>query len=60
MLVARPLTVWLCTAGSGLDWREKALLAWISPRGIVAAAVASLFAFKLEAQGLEGPRCWCR
>ncbi|MDR9439280.1 MAG: sodium:proton antiporter, partial [Halomonas sp.] len=54
MLVARPLTVWLCTAGSGLDWREKALLAWISPRGIVAAAVASLFALKLEAQGLEG------
>lgn len=54
MLVARPLTVWFCTAGSGLDWREKALLAWISPRGIVAAAVASLFALKLEAQGLEG------
>ncbi|TDO08724.1 cation:proton antiporter [Halomonas ventosae] len=54
MVVARPLTVWLCTAGSGLDWREKTLLAWVSPRGIVAAAVASLFALKLEAEGIEG------
>ncbi|MGM0913964.1 MAG: cation:proton antiporter [Pseudomonadota bacterium] len=54
MLVARPLAVWLCTLGSGLELREKALLAWISPRGIVAAAVASLFALKLEEQGVEG------
>ncbi|BBO55469.1 cation:proton antiporter [Cobetia amphilecti] len=54
MWVARPLTVWLCTLGSGLTLREKALLAWLSPRGIVAAAVASLFALKLESQGIEG------
>lgn len=54
MLVARPLAVWFCTLGSGLDLRERALLAWISPRGIVAAAVASLFALKLEEQGVEG------
>jgi len=50
--VARPLAVWLCTLGSGLHWREKALLAWLSPRGIVAAAVASLFAIKLEDAGV--------
>ncbi|GAB2796756.1 sodium:proton antiporter [Halomonas shantousis] len=52
--VARPLAVWLCTLGSGLQWREKALLAWLSPRGIVAAAVASLFAIKLEEAGVPG------
>ncbi|MCX2523312.1 cation:proton antiporter [Larsenimonas rhizosphaerae] len=54
MWVARPLSVWICTIGSGLNWREKALLAWLSPRGIVAAAVASLFAIKLEKAGVEG------
>lgn len=50
--VARPLAVWLCTWGSGLHWREKALLAWLSPRGIVAAAVASLFALRFEESGV--------
>ncbi|MFD2189201.1 cation:proton antiporter [Pistricoccus aurantiacus] len=52
--VARPLSVWVCTLGSELNWREKALLAWISPRGIVAAAVASFFALKLEKAGVAG------
>ncbi|XKE46469.1 cation:proton antiporter [Halomonas organivorans] len=52
--IARPLTVWLCTLGSGLEPREKALLAFISPRGIVAAAVASLFALRLEEVGVPG------
>nr|WP_298372306.1 sodium:proton antiporter [uncultured Halomonas sp.] len=52
--VGRPLVVWLCTLTSNLEWREKALLAWLSPRGIVAAAVASLFAIKLEELGVAG------
>ncbi|WP_227370864.1 cation:proton antiporter [Halomonas sp. M20] len=52
--VGRPLVVWLCTLRSGLEWREKALLAWLSPRGIVAAAVASLFAIKLGDLGVAG------
>jgi CPA1 family monovalent cation:H+ antiporter len=50
-LVARPLKVAVATAGSSLDWRERALLAWIAPRGIVAAAVAALFALRLAEQG---------
>jgi NhaP-type Na+/H+ or K+/H+ antiporter len=49
--VARPLKVALSTRGSTLSWRERALLGWIAPRGIVAAAVAALFAFKLQAAG---------
>ena len=49
--VARPLKIALCTWGSTLTWAERALLAWIAPRGIVAAAVAALFAMRLQGQG---------
>ncbi|SHE91867.1 NhaP-type Na+/H+ or K+/H+ antiporter [Microbulbifer donghaiensis] len=52
MFVARPLSVFLSSPGSGLNWRELAMLSWIAPRGIVAAAVSALFALKLEAFGL--------
>ncbi|MFM9271870.1 cation:proton antiporter [Halomonas elongata] len=52
--VARPLMVWVCTLGSHLNLREKALLAFISPRGIVAAATASLFSLRLEEIGMPG------
>ena len=48
MLVIRPVAVWVSLAGTRLDNREKAFLAWLAPRGIVAAAVASLFSFRLE------------
>jgi NhaP-type Na+/H+ or K+/H+ antiporter len=54
MLVVRPLNVWLCTLRTGLDWREKLFLAWVAPRGIVAAAVASLFARRLAEAGWTG------
>jgi hypothetical protein len=37
-----------------LSWRERALIAWIAPRGIVAAAVSALFALKLDALGIRG------
>ena len=47
-LVARPLAVSISTIGTDLNWREKAFLSWVAPRGIVASAVASLFALKLE------------
>jgi NhaP-type Na+/H+ or K+/H+ antiporter len=47
ILVIRPLSVALATMFSELSWRERVLLAWIHPRGIVAAAVASLLALDL-------------
>lgn len=50
VLVARPLCVYVSTWRSGLSWREKAFIAWMAPRGIVAAAVASVFAIRLEEQ----------
>ncbi len=49
--IARPVKVLLATLGSSLNWRERGLLAWIAPRGIVAAAVSALFSIKLEAAG---------
>jgi len=55
-LVVRPLTVMLACLGSALNWRERALIAWVAPRGIVAAAVSALFALKLEALGMHGAR----
>ncbi len=51
MLVIRPVAVALSTWGSGLTWRERAFIAWIGPRGIVAAAVASVFAERLVNAG---------
>lgn len=50
LFVARPLSVLLSSIGTSITFREGALLAWIAPRGIVAAAVSSLFALKLEGQ----------
>jgi NhaP-type Na+/H+ or K+/H+ antiporter len=54
MLVVRPAQVWLCARGTGLHWREKAFLSWLAPRGIVAAAVSSMFAQTLDAAGMPG------
>ncbi|MGD2108099.1 MAG: cation:proton antiporter [Phycisphaerae bacterium] len=54
VLVGRPISVWLSTVGSTLAMRERLFLAWMAPRGIVAAAIASVFAMRLEAMGYEG------
>jgi len=51
MFLARPIAVWVSTFTSDLKPKEKLLISWIGPRGIVAAAVASLFAIRLEAEG---------
>jgi NhaP-type Na+/H+ or K+/H+ antiporter len=58
IVVVRPASVWAATVGSGLATREKVFLACVAPRGIVAAAVASVFALNLESiagqrEGLE-------
>jgi NhaP-type Na+/H+ or K+/H+ antiporter len=49
--LARPANVLLCSLGSRLQLQERAFLAWVAPRGIVAAAISSLFALKLESSG---------
>jgi NhaP-type Na+/H+ or K+/H+ antiporter len=54
MLVVRPLSIAVCTRGSDLSGREKIFLSWLAPRGVIAAAVASLFAQTFRASGFQG------
>lgn len=51
VLVARPIAVALSTKGSDFSMRQRALIAWMAPRGIVAAAVSAFFGLRLEAAG---------
>lgn len=53
-LVARPLSVFLCTLGSELSVRQRLFASWINPRGIVAASVAGLFGILLADAGIAG------
>lgn len=48
VLIVRPVAVFISSLGTKLSWEEQTFLAWMAPRGIVAAAVASLFAFELR------------
>ncbi len=54
MLVVRPVAVSLATIGLPLDWRQRLFMGWLAPRGIVTAAVASLFAIRMEQAGVLG------
>jgi len=51
ILVVRPVAVFVSTLGSGLSRNERIFLAWLAPRGIVAASVASVFALRLGEAG---------
>jgi len=51
IIIARPLSVYISTIGQNLNIREKLFLSWLAPRGIVAAAVSSIFAIELSANG---------
>ncbi len=51
IVVVRPVAVMLATLGTALDWRERLFLSWLAPRGIVAAAVASVFALEIVEAG---------
>lgn len=54
MFLVRPLNIFASVREKGIGLREKLYLSWISPRGIIAAAVASLFAITLQEHGMEG------
>lgn len=51
VLLARPVVVWASMLGGGYSWQQKALVSWVGPRGIVAAAVSSIFAQRLVDEG---------
>lgn len=54
IVIARPLTVLVSTARSGIDRQSSLFMMALAPRGIVAAAAASVFALELEAEGRPG------
>jgi NhaP-type Na+/H+ or K+/H+ antiporter len=54
VLLVRPASVFLSTAGTDLTWREKTYLSLLAPRGILAAAMSSYFAEQLREHGLPG------
>lgn len=54
VLLARPAAVLISTWRSRLNRSQRLFLTWMAPRGIVAASVASIFAFDLAAAGHEG------
>jgi hypothetical protein len=53
-LVIRPLAVAVSTWRSDLSGRERAFLACVAPRGIVAGATASAFGLELAGLGVAG------
>ena len=54
MVIVRPISISIATMGKEFNLKEKAFLAWLAPRGIVTAAVASLFSIRLEQAGVLG------
>ncbi|MDW3049327.1 sodium:proton antiporter, partial [Vibrio sp. Vb1554] len=52
-LVSRPASIFIATLRSSLSFKEKSFLAWVAPRGIVAASISSLFAIKLDSLGMS-------
>lgn len=53
ILIARPLSVYVSTLFSEINWREKLFLSWMAPRGVVAASISSIFAIGLAQNGFE-------
>ena len=53
LFIVRPLSIWVSTIGTDLNVREKHLIAWIAPRGIVALTVSGYFATILLENGYQ-------
>jgi CPA1 family monovalent cation:H+ antiporter len=51
LLLVRPLSIGIATLGAPMRRKDKQLLAWIAPRGIVAAATAGIFGPAMVAAG---------
>lgn len=53
LFIVRPLSIWLSTIGTDLTNKEKTLIGWIAPRGIVALTVSGYFANVMLEKGYE-------
>ena len=54
MIIVRPISISLATMGGEIEVKQRVFLSWLAPRGIVTAAVASLFSIRLEQAGVLG------
>ncbi len=54
IIVIRPLAVMLSTLGTDLTTQDRVFLSFLAPRGIVAAAVSSLFALRMQEANVPG------
>lgn len=52
IFVIRPINIQVSAIGSTLTGKERLFLSWVAPRGIVAAAITALFAFRLQELGV--------
>lgn len=55
ILVVRPASIFLATIRSNVTMRERVFLSLLAPRGIVAAAVTSVFALEVAHHGSLAP-----
>ena len=53
VLVVRPLVAAVSLVGTPLTGRDRAMVGWMDPRGIVAAATATAFAATLDSAGFD-------
>ena len=58
LFVTRPLSVFLCSLKSDLLLKEKLFVSWISPRGIIAASVATIFSLSLKNNPQLSDKAW--
>jgi NhaP-type Na+/H+ or K+/H+ antiporter len=56
LFVVRPLAITLATLGAKVSWKERLLVGWIGPRGVVAAAIAGVAGERLAAAGYPDAR----
>lgn len=52
LFVVRPVAILLVTIGTELSIKERVLIGWIAPRGIVAVAITGLFGAALAEMGV--------
>ncbi|MFI2104204.1 cation:proton antiporter [Isoptericola sp. NPDC019693] len=55
VVVLRPVVAVVSTWRTGLRWSDRAMIAWMAPRGIVAASTASVFALRFDEAGEPFP-----
>ncbi|MCP3982058.1 MAG: sodium:proton antiporter, partial [bacterium] len=54
MFIVRPINIALCTIRTELTVKDRVFLSWIAPRGVVAAAISTLFAQAFDHAGIPG------